>query len=1045
MSILKKRTALPIIILLLTTLQAYSAEDRIVRIATFDAKPMAYMDIGGEIKGIFPDILKAIFHNTEYKTELIHHKNFLEAYSSIRNGKSDIICCLIKTADREKSLTYNSEPFLNIWSTVDLPAGSSVKSILDLKNRKIGIVRGDQNGRNFIKLMKSFRFDFHPKYYDSFSDISNALARKNIDAGVYFNSYHFSNKKVKPSGIVFSPTEVYIAAKKGNRGNEKILSFLDRKLLKMKKDKSSHYYSAIKKINHSQKDYAMPIWLNVTIIALIVLINGSIILIIIFRHMIQRTKNELMESQLNYKTVADNTFNWELWHDSDNNIKYCSPACEPITGYSPDDFIDKPELFREIITDDTKEIWDRHFFHSELTGDNAHDIPVTFCINTKSGEKKWIEHYCKTVFSNGKNLGVRSSNSDITKRAQAYDDLRQSNARYRSLFYESGSVMLLIDPNNGNILDANRAAVDYYGYTQQRLKNMKISQINTLPEEEVKKRMTDAVKSRTRFFQFQHRLANGEIRDVQIHAGYVKFGEKQLLYTILHDNTESIKIQAELENSENLYRTVFNSNLDGILIYSPESKIKFVNPAICTITGYTGEELLKKSPAELISPDSYNKFIESQKSVENGEEIRTQIVARKKSGEIFYAQVYSRIIKYRGRRVHFCLIHDITERKNFEENLIREKERAEESDKLKTAFLANMSHELRTPLNGIMGMHNLLKETELDDEQKRMLNMASIAAENLFSIIRDLLDLSRIDTNKLKLHYTEFDACKQFDILINLFRKKAALRNITLNFNNEEDSILWVGDKSRISQIVMNLLSNAIKFSDGGEVTLSLEFSRDMIIKVSDQGVGISPEKIDEIFRPFHQLENPYTKKHQGIGAGLAIVKNIIELMAGSIDVESEPGKGTTFIVKIPPGIKSSAKLSEHIVSENNRRINLKKVMIVEDDEISRLFIKRILTKEGYGICEASDGEEAASVAESELPDIILMDIGLPKKNGLDVIAELKEKSEFRDTPIIAVTAHAHRDDKERVMNAGADEVITKPYGREYILERLREYSINKK
>ncbi len=1039
-----KKIFLILLAVLLTAVSAFSEEKNKITIAVFEAKPLSFKTHEGDIKGIFPDILKRIL-DEKYELHFNYFTSINDAYNSVLKEYSDLIMPFNRDTEREKHFDFNDISFTTTWSRININRRSSIENILDLKNKRIGIQRKDLNGKNFTEMMKSFSIPYSAVFFDSYEDIIYAIGSGKIDAGVFFNRYPVNNKHVKPSNIIFSPSAKYVACKKDSAKLIPVLKLIDTELRKIKENPESYYYQILEEWTDKHEHQERPLWLSATIIIMIVVLNASILLLIVFRHLIEKTKRELTESQMNYKTIADHTFNWELWYDENHNLKYCSPACEDITGYSPDEFFDNPDLLRNIICENYRPLWDDHIFNSEALYENDFlKNPINFCITAKDGNKKWIEHRCKKIFNNSKHIGYRSSNRDITKRIEAYEELKKSDQRYSSLFYESGSVMFLLDPDTGSILDTNEAAVKFYGYSMEQLKSMNISQINTLPEEEVRLKMKDAVKYKRKFFQFKHRLASGEIRDVQVYSGYVTFGDKHLLYTIIHDITETISTQEELASSESLYKTIFNANLDGIIIFSDDNRIEFVNPTACRLYGYPENEITKMTLFDLVSPKSHSICSDFKQSVGKGREFKGSIICRGKGGKKFYAQIFGNLVTFRGRKLYLCLIHDITERKEYEERLIKEKEKAEESDRLKGAFLANVSHELRTPLNGIMGMHNLLKETSLGQEQLNYLEMAENAANNLFTIIRDLLDLSRIDTHKLKLHYTEFDVIRQFEMLGSLFSDKASKNGIDLVFEHEENELSWIGDKARISQIVMNLISNAIKFSDNGRVLLKVRGGKLLEITVSDEGIGIAPEKIEEIFKPFHQLENPYTKKVQGIGAGLAIVKNITELMAGTIEVTSNQRKGTTFTVKIPPGIKSSADISEHIIDENrnkNFRKKIKTILVAEDDRISLLFIRNILQKHGYDVLEASNGIDAVKIALEKNPDLILMDIGLPKMNGLDAILNIRKNKESGTIPIIAVTAHAHKDDKTRILKSGADEIITKPYDKNYLLKRINKYS----
>jgi len=399
------------------------------------------------------------------------------------------------------------------------------------------------------------------------------------------------------------------------------------------------------------------------------------------------------------------------------------------------------------------------------------------------------------------------------------------------------------------------------------------------------------------------------------------------------------------------------------------------------------------------------------------------------------------------------IIEDNTARKKYEEALLSAKDTAESANSIKSDFLANMSHEVRTPLNGILGMLQLIQTTGVNDEQANYINIAIKSGMRLTRLLNDILDLSRVESDKLVLTETQFSLGNIIGFISERYEQECREKGVNLIISiSEETPDEIVGDETRIRQILVNLVSNAVKFTKSGNIFVKITAEEvscygeiNIIISVNDTGIGISDDILNQIFEPFKQGENSYRRTFQGAGLGLTLVKHLVHLMNGTIKINSKPGKGTsiecTITVKLPEN--HSIVLKPVLNEKINKSGNLCTILIAEDERINRLALKRILEKSGYRILEAENGLDALKVLETENPDCILMDIQMPEMDGIEASKHIRNDEKFRDKshiPIIALTAYTMPEDREKINDAGLDDYISKPVNMDYLLKSVARF-----
>ena len=669
----------------------------------------------------------------------------------------------------------------------------------------------------------------------------------------------------------------------------------------------------------------------------------------------------------------------------------------------------------------------------------------------------------------------------------------ESNNLFLDIFENSPFGMIFIDTKTSTFLYANKSFMKCFGYTKKDIIGKKVTKIGIENTEFYKK---ISLKNHTSTNTFETILTNQKNVSLWFSVSMqdIKNQENGCSLISFVDITKQKKIAADLiiadkklnlqkkekekkdsekqELEEHIYAlklasqyslSIIEASRDPLFIINPKGKITDVNQAVIEVTGV--------SKKELIGSDFFNYFTEPDKAKKIYEEVFekgfvTDYPLVITDGVLVDVLFNGSVYKDQDNNVIGAVVvaRDISQQKKVEKELIKAKTFAElasaaaifaktksdadtvkatEAVKSKQRFLSNMSHEIRTPMNAIIGFTKVILKTELTAKQKEYLTAIKISGDSLIVLINDILDLAKVDAGKMTFEKMPFKLKLTIKAMIHLFESKIIEKNLKL-IKHYDDAIPEVisGDAIRLHQIMLNLFSNAIKFTDTGNITISVKLLAETDINltiqfsVADTGIGISQDKIQNIFENFQQANNETTRLYGGTGLGLAIVKQLVEAQKGKISVESTLGKGTTFSFILNFDKTNSEVVLEPEIVETDTKIKDIKILIVEDMELNQLLMKTILDDFGFECEIAANGKIAIEKIEKSTYDIILMDIQMPEMDGFEATEYIRKTLKLT-LPIIALTADVTTVDLSKCKAVGMNDYVSKPVDERLLYSKL--------
>jgi PAS domain S-box-containing protein len=642
----------------------------------------------------------------------------------------------------------------------------------------------------------------------------------------------------------------------------------------------------------------------------------------------------------------------------------------------------------------------------------------------------------------------------VEKRTAA---LNETMEKYLDLYNNSPSMFYSFETASKSIIECNDTLINLTGYKRSDIIGENVFSLYQPDNPEEVNRFWETFVKTGDIKNFELELMSrlgGKI-PVLLNVAAVRGTDGEVISgrVVMQDISMLVQAREQTQQSEERFRSVSDSAVDSIITIDEVGIIVGWNKGAQKTFGYDEMDIIGQQ-VTILMPDYYaTGHNDALKRIQQGGKHHVigntvELSGKRKNGEVFPIELSLAQWNTSSDSFFTGIIRDITSRKLVEKELIASKEKAEESDKLKSAFLANMSHEIRTPLNGILGFSELLKEPELGEKEKEdFIKTINQCSHQLLHIVTDVMDISKIESGVDKAHPVVFNLQELVRETQLFFQPLADQKNLNLTFNNNLPSELVqiFSDPVKLRNALNNIIENAIKFTDTGGIEINISANNNyLIFKISDSGIGIEPVYQKVIFDRFRQVEISMQRKYGGTGLGLSLAKSFAEMLGGTVEVDSSLGKGSTFTISIslvrPEKLTSDRKNNEPGISAELEWSN-KTILLAEDEASNSNLIKMMLKPSRVNILLAENGSQAVELCKNEKDiSMVIMDIKMPVMDGLAATRLIKS---FRNhLPVIATTAYADISDKAKCFEAGCNDYLSKPFKKDELINMISKYLI---
>lgn len=1046
---LKKRISLIFVFYFLIFPEVYSNTENLYQIelfskkvekeivvGVFDAPPKVFLNNDGNPDGFMIDLIKKIATENNLKIKY-KYGTVSQMMDYLLSGEIDLYPGMTYTKERASIYTFNDISVIESWIEVYSTKESNINSISDLDKKKIGVVKSTYSSEYVnSKFKENFSFENEIIVFDNWDLMFSSLINKKVDVIVVdWFTVQSSNYKnvIVPTGIILRPIEIFLAFPKDI--NPQLVKLFDSSLEDLKNNPKSEYHKFMYKWLDKHYFNVIPKYIFIVIIVILCALLIVFVFVLLLRHKIKIKTKQLMKNNDELLVAINNLEKSEeslrlsenikskmvanigdviIIFDEFGLIKFVSPNVQKWFGWEAES-LNGNDLSKQIYNEDLV-LFNK--FVGDLLGTYKMTRTNEIRFICKNGEIKTIEFTAVNLLFDIDIRGLLGNFHDITEKKIAEQILEKKEVQYRTLFDLSPNGIVLLDLN-GNIIDVNVAYCETTSYEKVELigKNIK-SLYPNIDKKIIDKNIEQLKQGALLKHIVSNKKKDNTICMLELHETSVNLPDGSLgILSVSSDITDRLRAEEELK----ILAAALKSINECVSITDSENNIIFVNNSFIETYGYEKGDLIGKKisvvGSERNQGESRSKILND--TIKGG--WKGKLYNRKKDGTEFPIFLSTTSVDDNNGKILglIGIAKDITEDEKKEAELLKAKEKAEESDRLKSAFLANMSHEIRTPMNGILGFIELLKENDVDEKTRdEYIEIIENSGSRMLNIINDIIDISKIESGQMKIKLQETNVVDQIKFIGSLFTPEIEKKGLKIIINTDINSHYEVikTDNEKLYAILTNLIKNAIKFTNSGFIEVGCSFNDfhediehdskyigQLEFYVKDSGIGISDEHKEIIFMRFRQVSESLSRNYEGAGLGLAISKAFVEMLGGKIWIESELGKGSVFYFTIP--IKNTieklnVKEEDNKGDQNSKLKNLK-VLVVDDEENSRNLISMILKKFVIELLHAKNGKEAVEICKkrSDL-DLILMDIKMPEMDGYEAIQLIRTFNKNHYCPI---------------------------------------------
>lgn len=1009
--------------------------------------PLSYIRDDGELTGIMPEFFRWMSERAGFEIEpsITTGKQARQGFSE---GIYDAVGVILHEGGQDVGEPY-SIPVLENSVGIFVPEGSRIRSLADLRGKAVAFEGGGY-------LLDRLNLDISKKEYLHFGAVLDAVESGECAAMLYgrltVQSYVHSGKTTGAFRMLSGPldtSQVCIQV-----ADEALLSLINRLVLESQSDGVIRWI----KRPFLGEDFVP----YDSVVAkygrlLIYGVAGLLLAVLLFwlwdvrlTRCVQEKTEQLRSSEERLRAIFQNSPDPLFIENEAGIILDVNPQACLLQGYSHDELIGKDAL--DLVPEDQRESVKANF-PKWFTGDLQRYEGVTLCAD---GSKRAVEVIGALMRYDGQRV-VLLQVRDMSERKAAEIALKESEARYRSLIEVQSSLICRMD-TDGRFTFVNEAFCRFVGRSRGELIGRFFHPYIYHEDLELpNKALADLTDGRKTAVVGECRVRSKTgIAWIQWEITAIFNATKQVaeVQIVAQDITERRRTHEALQESEKRLRFLFEE-IPHIAVqgYNANHEVIFWNRASEQLYSYSRNDAIGRKIEELLAPpDQREEVAESiDRWVETGKPIAAGEIIKQRSDDKPVAVYSTRLATCNksGEQEMYVVDIDLSELKRANEELVKAKQFAERANRAKSEFLANMSHEIRTPMNGVMGMTNLLLETGLNEEQRDLAQTVLESTQELLAIIDELLDISRIEAGEVRLQMEPFSPRETVEKVVALFADRALGKGVNLTVAIHPDvPSKMMGDAGRIRQVLINLVGNALKFTDDGHIQIRMQVEQmdrgwNLLADVQDTGIGMGPELQEKVFEKFTQGDTSSTRQHGGAGLGLAITKQLVELMGGKISVSSEIGKGTTFAFNfaLPALEEELSGVSADASKEEKRPTIEAEVLLVEDNLVNQKVAVAMIKKTGCQVHVAANGAEALKMISDRRFDLIFMDCQMPIMDGFETTRTIRQMvGEIRDIPIVAMTAHALKEDRQKCLDAGMDDYLSKPVHKDKLRAILKKY-----